>query len=162
MRPGAGRGAYSSVGDGTHADGREGAGDAREDVPESAPESALESALERSERVLQEASAGHALCRIDGSGGPTPFAVKSAEGGRAALADVRRAYRRDAGRGVRGAAVTTLERWRADLDRWRERGAGPWIAYCEGGCSSVEALIADLATASAGIPDDASASGAEP
>lgn len=154
------------MGDGTHADAREGAGDARGDAPESALESALESplesALERSERALQEASSGRALCRIDGSGGPTPFAVKRAEGGRAALADVRRAYRRDAGQGLRGAAVTTLERWRTDLERWRERGAGPWIAYCEGGCSSVEALIADLATASAGTPDDASASGSAP
>lgn len=102
----------------------------------------LGAAMLRAEEELQVATAGRALCRIDGSGGPTPFFVKRAEGARAALADVRRRVRRGAGVGEAAAAAAAA--WRADLDRWRASGSGPWVAYCEGGCASVEALIAEV------------------
>lgn len=131
------------------------------DRPAAEPTEVLAAASERSARALQEASAGRALCRIDGSGGPTPFFVKRAEGDAAALSDVRRALRRAPGTGVgaevAAAALDVLGRWRADLDRWRRAGSGPWIAYCEGGCDSVEALIADLENSSAGTSADPAA-----
>ena len=110
----------------------------------SAPHEVLAAALARSQSELQEAAAGQALCRIDGSGGPTPFFVKRAEGARAALVDVRRAVRHDAALSVADAARNVLEAWRAELAGWRARGSGPWVAYSEGGCAAVEALLDDL------------------
>jgi hypothetical protein len=111
----------------------------------------LEAAIDRAEAELARATAGRALCRIDGSGGPTPYFVKRAEGARAALGDVRRRVRRGAGLGE--ACAATLDLWRADLERWRASGSGPWIAYREGGCASVEALMGDMANNSAGTSD---------
>lgn len=116
-----------------------------------AARAAMDAAIERSGRALTEATAGRALCRIDGSGGPTPFFVKRAEGDLAALVDVRRRHRRDASERPLAAAKAVLGRWAADLDRWRERGSGPWIAYCEGGCAAVEALVDDLTAAEAPV-----------
>lgn len=111
----------------------------------------LEAAIARAEAELQTATAGRALCRIDGSGGPTPFFVKRAEGARAALGEVRRRVRR--GAGLEEACAATSQVWRVDLERWRAAGSGPWIAYCEGGCASVEALVGDMANNPAGTSD---------
>lgn len=93
----------------------------------------LDAALARAEADLHDAAAGRALCRIDGSGGPSPFSVKRAEGARASLGDVRRAVRR--GAGLLEAAEATMAVWRTDGARWQTRGAAAWVAYCEGGCA---------------------------
>lgn len=121
----------------------------------------LEAAVARAEQDLQEAAGGRTLCRIDGSGGPTPFFVKRAEGARAALGDVRRALRRDPETGVRHAADAVLAHWLGDLAQWEGRGAAPWIAYCEGGCASVESLVVRLRE-STGPPGGANTSAGEP
>ena len=106
--------------------------------------SALAAAIARAQEDLHVAAQGQALCRIDGSGGPTPFFVKRAEGAHAALVDVRRELRHRDEPALTAAAERVLGRWRSDLRRWQERKAGPWIAYCEGGCAAVEALLGEV------------------
>lgn len=57
----------------------------------------------------------------------------------------RRGGRRPGRRWTAGAVVGRGCRWLA--------GSGPWVAYCEGGCASVETLMGDLANNSAGTSD---------
>jgi hypothetical protein len=104
-----------------------------EDGPSGIDSLQVQRRLDKVMQSLVRAAGGAALCRIDlGS-------VKNQEGRAAALQEVRRLLRRTPGASPEPIAA----RWRADLDRHRERGSSAaWLEYLSGGVDELGRLAA--------------------
>jgi hypothetical protein len=98
------------------------------------PMALVERRLAEVTALLDSATGGTALCRIDGTGG----SAKSLEGRMAALLEVRRTLRRDPGASL----LPIAARWEADLElRRAKRSPAAWTDYLSAGADELASLL---------------------